>query len=73
MFFRMFAISGSLWTIEIIAYIFNMKDENGLMKTLFPTEQGDETVIDLFGCSSGIFLFFIIIWKQDVLEMVYVR
>lgn len=75
MFFRMFAISGIIWAFELIAYIFQSDKtkknvEEPLMRKIFPKGKDDETVIDLITCSSGILLFFVTIWKKDVLEMI---
>lgn len=61
MFFRLFTIAGVVWTIDIIAYIFDISS----------TE--NEDYIDLIPSSQGILLFFVTIWKKDVLKLVYER
>lgn len=78
MFFRMFAISGVIWAFELIAYILQSGEtkknaEEALIKKIFPKGKEDETVVDLITCSSGILLFFVTIWKKDVLEMICKR
>lgn len=77
MFFRMFAISGVIWAFELIAYILhtgkNKNNELVLFETIFLKEKDDETVIDFITCSSGILLFFVTIWKKDVLESISKR
>lgn len=71
MFSRMFVISGFIWTFEIISYIFHNDEESNIMKTIFQTEKGDETVIDLVGCSTGILTLFVTIFKTDVIGKIH--
>lgn len=80
LFFRLFAISGVIWTVELIEYLLNSDEKNkndkkeaGLFRTLFPKGENDETVVDLITCCSGILFFFVTIWKGDVLELISKR
>lgn len=61
MFFRFFAIAGVVWIFDIIAYIFDIN----LTQI--------ENFIDIIPSSQGILLFFVTIWKRDVLKLVYER
>ncbi|KAH8417008.1 hypothetical protein KR222_001105, partial [Zaprionus bogoriensis] len=61
MFFGMFVITGVNWILEIIAYLFAISNE------------GFEDFSDLITCSQGILLFFVTIWKKEVLKALYER
>lgn len=61
MFFRLFAISGVVWITEIISFLFSLNSK------------GISNYIDYIPCSQGILLFFVTIWKKDVLKAVYER
>lgn len=76
LFFRLFAISGVIWTVELVEYLLHSDEKNnnkkaGLFRTLFPKGENDETVVDLITCCSGILFFFVTIWKGDVLELIF--
>lgn len=79
MFFRLFATTGVVWTVEIINYILYSKKTNnddkvaGLLKKIYPNDKGNTTVLHLIGCSPGVLLFFVTVWKEDVIELIYKR
>ena len=61
MFFRLFAIAGVIWLLEIFSYWLQIKIET--ITLLF----------DIITSGQGILLFFVTIWKKDVLKSLYER
>ncbi|KAH8312767.1 hypothetical protein KR044_012825 [Drosophila immigrans] len=56
MFFRMFAIAGVIWVLEILSYLF---------------EINITLIFDLITSGQGLLLLFVTIWKRDVIKALH--
>ncbi|XP_034486536.1 probable G-protein coupled receptor Mth-like 11 [Drosophila innubila] len=61
MFFRLFAIAGVIWLLDILSYLLEINIS------------GITFIFDIITSAQGILLFFLTIWKKDVLKSLYER